>query len=86
MTDWGPEGYCKHCNRMVAIYDPATTMGELVWHKTGMGKASEVCKGSDRMPTKKVPKESRNHSFSYTPKKGSKGYTPDDTLQSRTRG
>jgi len=69
VTDWGPEGYCKHCNRLVPTYDPATTAGKLKLHTTGYGPAEKTCEGSERMPTKRVPKESRNHRFSYTPKK-----------------
>lgn len=74
--DWGPEGYCKHCNRMVATeYIQEDGSGLLIEHKTGLGRGGgfappeKVCPGSGRAPQKRVPKESRNHAFRFTPKR-----------------
>lgn len=81
--DLGPEGYCKFCNRMVATVQryqrlqvaPDDSLTEtagrayLIWHQTGVGREATTCRGSYRAPQKKVPRESRNHSFSYEPKR-----------------
>lgn len=55
---WGPEGYCRHCNRV----EPLDESGMITAHKVGFADPGE-CEGSRTKPPKLIPRTVRKNAF-----------------------